>query len=152
MSISSGFVHVHKTSLFAGFLSIYLPMRAYIWCYHICQTKHYQILCLQQPEAVPSTSDCSGPSALPTEQPGSFRPQAPNLAGAVEFNDVKTLLKEWITTISGKGWHASNDLASQGKLFCSRLCVFFLLHSLLLSLVASHSSLATLLLCSVVVT
>ncbi|NXF42139.1 REV1 protein, partial [Nyctibius bracteatus] len=54
-----------------------------------------------QPEAVPSTSDSSGPSALQTEkQPGSFRPQAPNLAGAVEFNDVKMLLKEWITTIS----------------------------------------------------
>ncbi|NXS90982.1 REV1 protein, partial [Jacana jacana] len=53
-----------------------------------------------QPEAVPSTSDSSGPSALQAEQPGSFRPQAPNLAGAVEFNDVKTLLKEWITTIS----------------------------------------------------
>ncbi|XP_067150718.1 DNA repair protein REV1 isoform X4 [Apteryx mantelli] len=53
-----------------------------------------------QSEAVPSTSDSSGPSALQTEQPGSFRPQAPNLAGAVEFNDVKTLLKEWITTIS----------------------------------------------------
>ncbi|XP_064905909.1 DNA repair protein REV1 isoform X3 [Columba livia] len=53
-----------------------------------------------QPEAVPSTSDSSGPSALQLEQPGSFRPQAPNLAGAVEFNDVKTLLKEWITTIS----------------------------------------------------
>ncbi|XP_074913535.1 DNA repair protein REV1 isoform X4 [Buteo buteo] len=53
-----------------------------------------------QPEAVPSTSDSSGPSALQTEQAGSFRPQAPNLAGAVEFNDVKTLLKEWITTIS----------------------------------------------------
>ncbi|XP_041896526.1 DNA repair protein REV1 isoform X3 [Corvus kubaryi] len=54
-----------------------------------------------QAEAVPSTSDSSGPSALQTEQqPGSFRPQAPNLAGAVEFNDVKTLLKEWITTIS----------------------------------------------------
>ncbi|NWH64093.1 REV1 protein, partial [Geococcyx californianus] len=54
----------------------------------------------QQPEAVPSTSDASGPSALQTEQSGSVRPQAPNLAGAVEFNDVKTLLKEWITTIS----------------------------------------------------
>ncbi|KFP91477.1 PREDICTED: DNA repair protein REV1 isoform X3 [Apaloderma vittatum] len=54
-----------------------------------------------EPEAVPSTSDSSGPSALQTEQqPGSFRPQAPNLAGAVEFNDVKMLLKEWITTIS----------------------------------------------------
>ncbi|XP_051488926.1 DNA repair protein REV1 isoform X5 [Apus apus] len=54
-----------------------------------------------QPEAVPSTSDTSGPSALQAEQhSGSFRPQAPNLAGAVEFNDVKMLLKEWITTIS----------------------------------------------------
>ncbi|XP_062457580.1 DNA repair protein REV1 isoform X2 [Rhea pennata] len=53
-----------------------------------------------QSEAVPSTSDSSGPSVLQSEQPGSFRPQAPNLAGAVEFNDVKTLLKEWITTIS----------------------------------------------------
>ncbi|XP_040440671.1 DNA repair protein REV1 isoform X1 [Falco naumanni] len=54
-----------------------------------------------QPEAVPSTSDSSDPSAVQTEQqPGSFRPQAPNLAGAVEFNDVKMLLKEWITTIS----------------------------------------------------
>ncbi|XP_061233880.1 DNA repair protein REV1 isoform X2 [Neopsephotus bourkii] len=54
-----------------------------------------------QSEAVPSTSDSSGPSAVQTEQqPGSFRPQAPNLAGAVEFNDVKTLLREWITTIS----------------------------------------------------
>ncbi|XP_061315660.1 DNA repair protein REV1 isoform X2 [Pezoporus flaviventris] len=54
-----------------------------------------------QSEAVPSTSDSSGPSAVQTEQqPGSFRPQAPNLAGAVEFNDVKMLLKEWITTIS----------------------------------------------------
>ncbi|XP_063999649.1 DNA repair protein REV1 isoform X4 [Pogoniulus pusillus] len=51
-----------------------------------------------QSEAVPSTS---GPSALQTEQqPGSYRPQAPNLAGAVEFSDVKSLLKEWITTIS----------------------------------------------------
>ncbi|XP_055972700.1 DNA repair protein REV1 isoform X1 [Sorex fumeus] len=28
------------------------------------------------------------------------RPLPPNLAGAVEFSDVKTLLKEWITTIS----------------------------------------------------
>ncbi|KAF4799971.1 hypothetical protein TURU_049524 [Turdus rufiventris] len=54
-----------------------------------------------QAEAAPSTSDSSGPSALqPEQQLGLFRPQAPNLAGAVEFNDVKTLLKEWITTIS----------------------------------------------------
>uniref|UniRef100_A0A8B9EXJ8 DNA repair protein REV1 n=1 Tax=Amazona collaria TaxID=241587 RepID=A0A8B9EXJ8_9PSIT len=37
---------------------------------------------------------------LTEQQSGSFRPQAPNLAGAVEFNDVKTLLREWITTIS----------------------------------------------------
>ncbi|XP_054018807.1 DNA repair protein REV1 isoform X3 [Dryobates pubescens] len=56
-----------------------------------------------QPEVVPSTSESSGPSALQTEQePGSYRPQAPNLAGAVEFSDVKSLLKEWITTISGR--------------------------------------------------
>ncbi|NXO04650.1 REV1 protein, partial [Rhinopomastus cyanomelas] len=54
-----------------------------------------------QPEAVASTSGSSGPSAVQSDQhPGSFRPQAPNLAGAVEFNDVKSLLKEWITTIS----------------------------------------------------
>ncbi|NXX24891.1 REV1 protein, partial [Nicator chloris] len=54
-----------------------------------------------QAEAVPSTSDAPGPSALQGERPpGAFRPQAPNLAGAVEFNDVKMLLKEWITTIS----------------------------------------------------
>lgn len=33
-------------------------------------------------------------------QSSCFRPAAPNLAGAVEFSDVKTLLKEWITTIS----------------------------------------------------
>lgn len=67
---------------------------------------------LGQPEAVPSTSDSSGTSALQTEShPGSFRPQAPNLAGAVEFNDVKSLLKEWITTISGMGCHASGGLA-----------------------------------------
>ncbi|XP_054442300.1 DNA repair protein REV1 isoform X2 [Pteronotus mesoamericanus] len=31
---------------------------------------------------------------------GCVRPPAPNLAGAVEFSDVKTLLREWITTIS----------------------------------------------------
>ncbi|NXL96248.1 REV1 protein, partial [Alectura lathami] len=53
-----------------------------------------------QPEAGPSTSGAPGAAALQSEQPGAFRPQAPNLAGAVEFNDVKTLLKEWITTIS----------------------------------------------------
>lgn len=77
-----------------------------MWCCHVCQTEHYPLLCLEQAEAVPSASDPSGPSALQTEQqPGSFRPQAPNLAGAVEFNDVKTLLKEWITTISGEGCH-----------------------------------------------
>nr|4BA9_A Chain A, Dna Polymerase Kappa, Dna Repair Protein Rev1 [Homo sapiens]4BA9_B Chain B, Dna Polymerase Kappa, Dna Repair Protein Rev1 [Homo sapiens]4BA9_C Chain C, Dna Polymerase Kappa, Dna Repair Protein Rev1 [Homo sapiens]4BA9_D Chain D, Dna Polymerase Kappa, Dna Repair Protein Rev1 [Homo sapiens]4BA9_E Chain E, Dna Polymerase Kappa, Dna Repair Protein Rev1 [Homo sapiens]4BA9_F Chain F, Dna Polymerase Kappa, Dna Repair Protein Rev1 [Homo sapiens] len=31
---------------------------------------------------------------------GSAGDGASNLAGAVEFNDVKTLLREWITTIS----------------------------------------------------
>lgn len=77
-----------------------------VWCSSICQTEHYPLLCLGQAEAAPSTSDSSGPSALqPEQQPGLFRPQAPNLAGAVEFNDVKTLLKEWITTISGEGCH-----------------------------------------------
>ncbi|KYO41427.1 DNA repair protein REV1 isoform A [Alligator mississippiensis] len=53
-----------------------------------------------QVEPVPSTSDNPGPSDLKTKPSVSFRSQAPNLAGAVEFNDVKTLLKEWITTIS----------------------------------------------------
>ncbi|XP_050777552.1 DNA repair protein REV1 isoform X6 [Gopherus flavomarginatus] len=53
-----------------------------------------------QVEPVPSTSNTSGPSALQTAQSGSIRSQVPNLAGAVEFSDVKTLLKEWITTIS----------------------------------------------------
>uniref|UniRef100_A0A8D0GWC8 DNA repair protein REV1 n=1 Tax=Sphenodon punctatus TaxID=8508 RepID=A0A8D0GWC8_SPHPU len=53
-----------------------------------------------QVEPVPSTSNTSEPSALQTELSGTYRPEAPNLAGAVEFNDVKALLKEWITTIS----------------------------------------------------
>uniref|UniRef100_A0A7M4F3C9 DNA repair protein REV1 n=1 Tax=Crocodylus porosus TaxID=8502 RepID=A0A7M4F3C9_CROPO len=53
-----------------------------------------------QVEPVPSTLDNPGPSDLKTKTSVSFRAQAPNLAGAVEFNDVKTLLKEWITTIS----------------------------------------------------
>ncbi|XP_019379528.1 PREDICTED: DNA repair protein REV1 isoform X2 [Gavialis gangeticus] len=53
-----------------------------------------------QVEPVPSTLDNPGPSDLKTKTSVSFRSQAPNLAGAVEFNDVKTLLKEWITTIS----------------------------------------------------
>ncbi|XP_068929105.1 DNA repair protein REV1 isoform X3 [Petaurus breviceps papuanus] len=52
-----------------------------------------------QVEPSSSTSVRSGPS-LPSDLAGSFRQPAPNLAGAVEFNDVKTLLKEWITTIS----------------------------------------------------
>ncbi|KAM8785392.1 DNA repair protein REV1 isoform 4-T4 [Rhynchonycteris naso] len=44
-----------------------------------------------------------GVPSLSGLQPGAFgcvRPPAPNLAGAVEFSDVKVLLKEWITTIS----------------------------------------------------
>ncbi|XP_012663393.1 DNA repair protein REV1 isoform X1 [Otolemur garnettii] len=47
-----------------------------------------------------STSGVPGPSNLHPDLAGCVRPPAPNLAGAVEFNDVKTLLKEWITTIS----------------------------------------------------
>ncbi|XP_070607090.1 DNA repair protein REV1 isoform X2 [Erythrolamprus reginae] len=45
----------------------------------------------------------TNPSSLSISQPLSSTtiwPQAPNLAGAIEFNDVKALLKEWITTIS----------------------------------------------------
>ncbi|XP_060043442.1 DNA repair protein REV1 isoform X2 [Erinaceus europaeus] len=37
---------------------------------------------------------------LPADPSDRVRPLPPNLAGAVEFSDVKTLLKEWITTIS----------------------------------------------------
>ncbi|KAM9038171.1 DNA repair protein REV1 isoform 9-T10 [Sarcophilus harrisii] len=55
---------------------------------------------LQQVEPSSSTSVTAEPSSLPPELASSFRQPAPNLAGAVEFNDVKTLLKEWITTIS----------------------------------------------------
>ncbi|XP_005400807.1 PREDICTED: DNA repair protein REV1 isoform X2 [Chinchilla lanigera] len=47
-----------------------------------------------------STSGVPGPSTLQPDQPSCVRPAAPNLAGAIEFNDVKTLLREWITTIS----------------------------------------------------
>ncbi|XP_008059405.1 DNA repair protein REV1 isoform X2 [Carlito syrichta] len=47
-----------------------------------------------------STSDVPGLSSLQPDPAGCARPPAPNLAGAVEFSDVKTLLKEWITTIS----------------------------------------------------
>ncbi|XP_070799461.1 DNA repair protein REV1 isoform X2 [Pituophis catenifer annectens] len=44
----------------------------------------------------------TNPSSPSISQPLSTTiwPQAPNLAGAIEFNDVKALLKEWITTIS----------------------------------------------------
>ncbi|XP_018418937.1 PREDICTED: DNA repair protein REV1 isoform X2 [Nanorana parkeri] len=45
----------------------------------------------------PSTSNAQGSL---TEGCNSHRAKSPNLAGATEFNDVKTLLKEWITTIS----------------------------------------------------
>ncbi|XP_044119596.1 DNA repair protein REV1 isoform X3 [Neovison vison] len=47
-----------------------------------------------------STSGVPGLSSSQPEPAGCRRPPAPNLAGAVEFSDVKTLLKEWITTIS----------------------------------------------------
>nr|KAF6394987.1 REV1 DNA directed polymerase [Molossus molossus] len=39
-------------------------------------------------------------SGVQPAESGCVRPPAPNLAGAVEFSDVKTLLREWITTIS----------------------------------------------------
>ncbi|KAM6177667.1 DNA repair protein REV1 isoform 2-T2 [Rhynchocyon petersi] len=51
-------------------------------------------------EAAASTSAVPGLADLQAEVSGCTRPPAPNLAGAVEFNDVKTLLREWITTIS----------------------------------------------------
>eukprot|EP00070_Physeter_catodon_P046017 XP_028352911.1 DNA repair protein REV1 isoform X2 [Physeter catodon] len=47
-----------------------------------------------------STSGVAGLSGLQPEPSGCVRPPAPNLAGAVDFSDVKTLLREWITTIS----------------------------------------------------
>ncbi|XP_025116487.3 DNA repair protein REV1 isoform X1 [Bubalus kerabau] len=47
-----------------------------------------------------STSGVAGLSGLQPDVSTSVRPPAPNLAGAVEFSDVKTLLREWITTIS----------------------------------------------------
>ncbi|XP_006870805.1 PREDICTED: DNA repair protein REV1 isoform X1 [Chrysochloris asiatica] len=47
-----------------------------------------------------STSGVSDFTDLQADLSSWVRPPAPNLAGAVEFNDVKTLLKEWITTIS----------------------------------------------------
>lgn len=56
--------------------------------------------CKTQAEPCPSTSKASGTPAVQTETSVSFKPQTPNLAGAIEYNDVKTLLKEWITTIA----------------------------------------------------
>ncbi|XP_072269443.1 DNA repair protein REV1 isoform X2 [Pyxicephalus adspersus] len=50
-----------------------------------------------QVELGPSTSNAQ--ESL-TEGCNHHRTKAPNLAGAIEFSDVKTLLKEWITTIS----------------------------------------------------
>ncbi|XP_048208346.1 DNA repair protein REV1 isoform X3 [Perognathus longimembris pacificus] len=47
-----------------------------------------------------STSGVPGLYNLQPDQSSCVKHTAPNLAGAVEFNDVKTLLKEWITTIS----------------------------------------------------
>ncbi|XP_058390450.1 DNA repair protein REV1 isoform X2 [Diceros bicornis minor] len=51
-------------------------------------------------ELAASTSGVPGLPDLQPDPSGCVRPPAPNLAGAVEFSDVKTLLKEWITTIS----------------------------------------------------
>lgn len=127
VSVSLDWVHAHKCRCFSLLDYLLTLISVCICCSHICQPEHYPIVCLEQAEAVPSTSGSSGPSALQTEQqPGSFRPQAPNLAGAVEFNDVKTLLKEWITTISGGGWHTGEVLQCIArKTALSRLSVLY---------------------------
>lgn len=60
-----------------------------------------------QGERSASPSGVPGLGDLQPVPSGCTRPPAPNLAGAVEFSDVKTLLREWITTISGwLGWRA----------------------------------------------
>ncbi|XP_076989976.1 DNA repair protein REV1 isoform X3 [Tamandua tetradactyla] len=51
-------------------------------------------------ELAASTSGMPGCTSLQPDPTRSAQPPAPNLAGAIELNDVKTLLKEWITTIS----------------------------------------------------
>ncbi|KAG8137464.1 putative DNA repair protein [Naja naja] len=53
-----------------------------------------------QMEEVQAVTTPSGPSISQPLSSTMIWPQAPNLAGAIEFNDVKALLKEWITTIS----------------------------------------------------
>ncbi|XP_063161039.1 DNA repair protein REV1 isoform X2 [Candoia aspera] len=53
-----------------------------------------------QMEEVQASADPSSPSISQPLLSTTIWPQAPNLAGAIEFNDVKALLKEWITTIS----------------------------------------------------
>ncbi|XP_007436144.2 DNA repair protein REV1 [Python bivittatus] len=53
-----------------------------------------------QMEEVQAAEDPSSPSISQPLSSTTIWPQAPNLAGAIEFNDVKALLKEWITTIS----------------------------------------------------
>ncbi|XP_053162182.1 DNA repair protein REV1 isoform X3 [Hemicordylus capensis] len=53
-----------------------------------------------QVDLVQTVANISNPSISQPQLSATTRPQAPNLAGAVEFNDVKALLKEWITTIS----------------------------------------------------
>ncbi|XP_037663393.1 DNA repair protein REV1 isoform X2 [Choloepus didactylus] len=51
-------------------------------------------------ERAAATAGVPGCTSLQPDVPACARPPAPNLAGAVEFCDVKTLLREWITTIS----------------------------------------------------
>ncbi|ETE65510.1 DNA repair protein REV1 [Ophiophagus hannah] len=53
-----------------------------------------------QMEEVQAVTNPSSPSISQPLSSTTIWPQAPNLAGAIEFNDVKALLKEWITTIS----------------------------------------------------
>ncbi|XP_039196515.1 DNA repair protein REV1 isoform X2 [Crotalus tigris] len=53
-----------------------------------------------QMEEIQAITNPSSPSISQPLSSTTIWPQAPNLAGAIEFNDVKALLKEWITTIS----------------------------------------------------
>lgn len=56
----------------------------------------------EQVDLVQTVANTPSSSISQPQLSAPMRPQAPNLAGAIEFNDVKALLKEWITTISGK--------------------------------------------------
>lgn len=89
------------------FFSIFSTLTFYqILMYLIlCKYCTFSSFVFLQGEPSASTSGAPGLPGLQPVPPDCARPPAPNLAGAVEFSDVKTLLKEWITTISGwLGW------------------------------------------------